>query len=202
MRGKKDPHIFFSSWPFQGQFSCPPLSAFSLQCAKQSVPVCEVRRVVDFEFEVMEVVMLSSSVETKRHQSMWRPGEFISWVSLDGQIDVSDVEEHLCERVAVQERRVQFCEEAEAQHLPDTGVFCCQREGGSVEVVLPVEATVKPGHLVMEHMPQKVLRVEEEEAGQYILNNSQHVRRQWRRRRGSEVPVYNRQWENETHMVA
>lgn len=123
-------------------------------------------------------------------------------MSLNGQIDVSDVEEHLCERVAVQESRVQCREEAEAQHLPDTGVFCCQREGGSVEVVLPVEATVKPGHLVMEHMPQKVLRVEEEEAAQYILNNSQHVRRQWRRRRGSEVPVYNRQRENETHVVA
>ncbi|TKS85722.1 Inositol 1,4,5-trisphosphate receptor-interacting protein [Collichthys lucidus] len=35
-------------------------------CPKKSVPVCEVRRVVHFEFEMVEVVMLRSSVETER----------------------------------------------------------------------------------------------------------------------------------------
>lgn len=122
-------------------------------------------------------------------------------MSLDGQIHVGDIEEHLSEWMAVQERRVQCCEEAEAHHLPYTCVFCHQREGGRVEVVLLVEDFVEPGHFVMQQMPQKVLHVEQEEASQYVLDNRQHFRRQWRQKHRSKVPVNDRQRENEKDVV-
>ncbi len=197
-------HIFWKSRTPETlssfSFSLLPQWA-SQQRAKKSVPVREVWRIVHFEPEVVEVVMMSSSVEAEGHQPMWRPGELVAWVSLHGQVHVNDVEEHLSEWMAVQECRVQCCEEAQAQHLPDAWVLCHQRERGRVEVVLLVEVLVEPGHLVMEHMPQEVLRVEQEQASQNILNNGQHLRRQCRWEHRSEVPVYHRQRENETGMV-
>lgn len=122
-------------------------------------------------------------------------------MSFHGQIHVSDVEEQLCERMAVQERRVQSGEEAEAQRLPHACVFCGQGESRLVEVVLLVEEVVEPAHLVMQQMPQEVLHVEQEEARHHILHNSQHLRSQPRRNCRSHVPVHNRQWENEKDVV-
>lgn len=131
---------------------------------------------------------------------MWRPGKFVARVSLNRQIHVYDIEEHLGECMAVQEGRVQCCEEAEAQHLPDTCVFCCQRKGGRVDVVLLVE-DIQPGHLVMQQMPQTDLHVEQEEAGQYILKNRLHLGCQRRKRHRSQVPMHNRNGENEADVV-
>lgn len=133
-----------------------------MQGPKKPVPVCEVRSVVGFELQVVHVMVRSSTVEPKGYQSMRGPGQVIATVVLHRKPDIQNIEEHLCQGVAAQQQRVDPSEEAQRQGLIGPRVLRGQCEGGCVLVMHLVECPVQPGHLMVQQMPDEILKVEQE----------------------------------------
>ena len=64
-----------------------------------------------------------------------------------------------------------------------------------------MEGLVKPGHLVVKHVPDKVLEVKEQEAGEDVPQQAVEARSLRGVADWPPVPVQDGQWENVHHVV-
>lgn len=172
-----------------------------VQCPKNPVPVCEVRSIVGLELQMVQVVVRSSTVEPKGHQSMCGPGQVIARVVLHRKPDIQNIEEHLCQGVAAQQQRVDPSEESQRQGFPGPRVLSGQGEGGCVLVVHLVERPVEPGHLMVQQMPDEVLEVEQQEAGDHVPDETQRSGGLGHEGGWSPEPVQHSEREEEHYMV-
>lgn len=163
--------------------------------------MCEVRSIVELELQMVQVVVRSSTVEPKGHQSMRGPGQVIATVVLHRKPDIQYIEDHLCQGVAAQQQRVNRREEAQRQGLPGPRVLSGQGEGCCVLVVHLVECPVQPWHLVVQHMPDERLKVEEQEAGDDVPDETQRPGGFGYKAGWSPVPVQHSEREEEHYMV-
>lgn len=146
------------------------------ECPKDFVPVGEVRSIVWFEFQMMEIMMWCSSIQTKRHKSVSWPRKVISWMVLHWQPNVYKEENHFCQRMASKEHWVDSSKKTQWEQFPYTGILCSKSKCWHMLVMHLVEGLVEPRHLVMKQMPQEVLKIKQKQANTYF---QQDLRQLW-----------------------
>lgn len=176
-------------------------SSLWMKCPKQLVPVCKVWSVVGFELLVMKVMMWSTSIQSKRNKSVCGPGQVIPTVVLHWQPHVQDMKEHLCEWVAAQQHGVHRCEEPKWECLPSPRVLCSEGEGGRVLMVHLVKRAVKPRHLVMQHMPDEVLEIKEQQTAHQVPDDFEETGSLCWVDDRSPVPVQHAEREDVHHVI-
>lgn len=146
------------------------------ECPEEFVPVCEVRSIVWLEFQMVEIVMWRSSIQSKRHKSVSWPWEVIPRMVLHWQTNVYKEENNFCQRMASQEQWVYSSKKSQWQQLPHAGILCSKGERRHVLVMHLVEGLVEPRHLVMKQMPQEVLKIKQQQTNCYL---QQDFRQLW-----------------------
>lgn len=148
----------------------------------------------------MQVVVGHAPVPPERYQSVRGPGKVIARVVLHRQPDVEHMEDQDSKRVALKEHHVHHVKETQGKQLPDAHVLRGERERGRVLVVPLVEGPVQPGHLVVQHVPQEELGVEEQQAEHDVAHQLEQLRG-FRRQEGPAAgPAEQRHGEHE-HQV-
>lgn len=145
------------------------LVSLSLQAtfsATDPVPVAKEGCKVGGGLLVMHVVSWSTPKHPKGHQVVQREGQVITNVVLHGQPDTEHGEYPCGERVNLKQEWVQVAPEAHGHELRGTEVLCGPREGGVEVMVDGMHPPVQVGVLMVQHMPDEVLGVKDEQSAQ------------------------------------
>lgn len=152
--------------------------------APQPVPVREVRGKVGAWPLMVSVVLRGTAPQAKGHQVMHGPGKDIAAVLLHRNVDVKDHEAPRRQAVALEQDGVHCGPKSYAEEFPARQVLGDEAESLVVLVVDGVESAVQPRYLVMQQVPQVILKVKKHRAAQDAQDKAQECGRLARQQGG------------------